>query len=714
MAPMLLNRRPSLFPVIFFALLLSIQIPAVELYVSPEGNDSWSGTWSGPNPAKTDGPLATLVGARDALRKRDHSHEAADVVIADGYYEMSTPLELEPIDSGTVEFPVTYRAATGAKPVFSGGRLIKGWKQESGGLWTTAVPEVTAGHWSFEQLWINGIRATPARYPNKGFLIVSSVTESAISAEEAAQLGVPSNWTKQIIELKPSDLAPLAAASAAELAAVQFVAYQNWETTRRHLSGLDLVTGKFSVVAPRQHPASRLKAGSKYHLESARAFLDAPGEWYLDAGGVIHYKLRGGENMPAAQAIAPRLETFLVLKGNPAAGCFVERLAFKGLTFAYEQWITPERGVDPGQAAYSIEAAIMADGARHISVEACEIAHTGKYAAWFRNGCDDISIRRCYLHDLGAGGIRIGPFDIPANPLAQTTDVQLDNNIIRQGGRIFASAVGILIGQSGGNSITHNDISDFYYSGISVGWTWGYGPSSAVGNKIDYNRVHHLGWGLLNDMGGIYTLGVSPGTECIGNVIHHIAADTYGGWGIYFDEGSSDIRAEDNLVYATTHGGFHLHYGREDIVRNNIFALNRNAQLQLTRREEHQSLTFEHNIVFWLNGDLFAREWGRANIQSDANLFFRASDGFDKATLLATEAQGRDQHSTIADPSFRNPTQGDFFLPLDSPAFQVGFKSFDSEQAGVYGAAKWRRLAENQAQPKLPDWLERDPFASRQ
>ena len=39
------------------------------MHVSPAGNDAWSGTAPEPNVDKTDGPLASLQGARDALRK---------------------------------------------------------------------------------------------------------------------------------------------------------------------------------------------------------------------------------------------------------------------------------------------------------------------------------------------------------------------------------------------------------------------------------------------------------------------------------------------------------------------------------------------------------------------------------------------------------------------------------------------------------------------
>ena len=38
------------------------------VYVSPTGNDSWSGTLSAPNKAGTDGPVASLERARDVAR----------------------------------------------------------------------------------------------------------------------------------------------------------------------------------------------------------------------------------------------------------------------------------------------------------------------------------------------------------------------------------------------------------------------------------------------------------------------------------------------------------------------------------------------------------------------------------------------------------------------------------------------------------------------
>src|SRR6185295_12094786 len=116
------------------------------------------------------------------------------------------------------------------------------------------------------------------------------------------------------------------------------------------------------------------------------------------------------------------------------------------------------------------------------------------------------------------------------------------------------------------------------------------------GNTILCNEVERIGARevggepALGDMAGIYTLGTQNGTVIRNNYFHDIAGRSIA-WGIYFDEGSTGIVAENNLVLRTTHGGFHQHYGRDNVVRNNVFAQGRDAQLWKTRREEHRAFT---------------------------------------------------------------------------------------------------------------------------
>src|SRR5262249_53308274 len=122
----------------------------------------------------------------------------------------------------------------------------------------------------------------------------------------------------------------------------------------------------------------------------------------------------------------------------------------------------------------------------------------------------------------------------------------------------------------------------------------------------------------------------------------------YGGWGIYFDEGSTRIVAENNLVYRTSHGGFHQHYGKDNVVRNNIFALGQAAQMQRTRVEDHTSFTFERNIVYGEGEQFLAGRWD-GKVVVDHNLYWRPGGGirFGKLTWEQWRKQGHDGKSVV-------------------------------------------------------------------
>jgi hypothetical protein len=263
----------------------------------------------------------------------------------------------------------------------------------------------------------------------------------------------------------------------------------------------------------------------------------------------------------------------------------------------------------------------------------------------------------------------------------------------------------VWIGQSSDNTITRCDIGDFFYTGISVGWRWGYDESAAKRNRIEYNHLHHLGYRILSDMGGVYTLGPSEGTVVSHNVIHDVYATRYGGWGLYPDEGSTGILYEDNLVYNVQDGCIHQHYGKENIFRNNILAFSDQGQIALTRAEPHLSFTFERNIVYWDQGQLLGYAgWGNgAKVILRNNLYWRAgAKPFDFAgkTWEQWRTAGNDEGSLIADPLFVDPDKRDFHLKPGSPAEKIGFKPFDFSQAGVQGEPEWKKLATSLEYPK--------------
>jgi len=156
------------------------------LHVAPNGNDQWSGALAEPNQAQTDGPLASLAGARDAARKARAARpgEAVTVLFRGGVYPITEPVAFTPEDSGTAAAPVRYGAFEGETPVLWGGRKIEGWQPEGDGVYSVSLPGVEAGTWNFRQLFADNKRQTRARRPNvdpgdplrRGFFYVASDT----------------------------------------------------------------------------------------------------------------------------------------------------------------------------------------------------------------------------------------------------------------------------------------------------------------------------------------------------------------------------------------------------------------------------------------------------------------------------------------------------------------------------------------------------------
>ena len=682
--------KPKVILFVFLCILFAETAFGKDFFVSPQGDDAHPGTEKE--------PFGTVFGAKKAVRnyrKETPEDPTIRIIFKSGTYYIDSPLELGPEDGGDTSVTVKYMAAPGEKVVFSGGKKISGFERVKDNLWKKYIPEVSHYKWHFEQLYVNGNRAVRARTPNTGsFFQVDEVRETVLvkGSGRAPEFGV-----QQIFTDKES-LSGLQLQQEKELSDVLLVFYHNWDNTRKFVDAYEAETGSLYISGQGMKPWNPINKNSRFFVENIRSGLDAPGEWFLEKDGTLFYMAREDEDMTTAEVVVPVTDQFLIISGKKQAK--VQNIYFEGLSFQVAGYITPKRGNEPAQAAAPVPSVIMVDYAENIHFVDCEVAHTGMGAIWMRAGVEDSSIQRCYLHDLGAGGVKIGPFAAGSKEGLEdevSKKIHVDNNIIRSGGWVFPCAVGVTIFHASDNQLTHNEIADFRYSGVSVGWVWGYTPSFAKRNSIKYNHIHHLGWGDLSDMGGVYTLGLSEGTEVSNNVIHHVYSLTYGGWGLYTDEGSTDVLMENNLVYACKSSGFHQHYGRDNHIRNNIFAYNIKAQLQATRVEEHNSFFFTNNIILFDKGNLLSSNWAKINFTTDQNLYWdeRTTDiKFDQLSFKDWQALGKDKNSIVANPYFKDAKNADFSF-LRSRAYRmIGFKPFKTDNVGVYGDESWIELAQ--------------------
>lgn len=635
------------------------------IYASPKV----IGIGSGSSPENAVGGLPAAI---EAARLIDGP---VTVELAAGEYVLCEALTLDERDSGLT--------VIGNGAVIKGSAAVSGWTDEGDGIISANVPE----NLRFSRLYVNGELRERSRFPESGHILTRKIpgTENSWAAQmepEEARLSrrqmffTPGDFPRDLH--RPED--------------IEFVVLQFWMEARLYPESIDHDNGEVLFVDGSWRP---LTWSFGYYLDNVREGLTVPGRWYHDKGeNKLYYHLKENETIDTVSIRYPVLQT--LIKACPSGGQIIDSLSFEGITFA-------ETDAHPaGDCYYSVQAELNSPNSLHLCTvhngvfRNCTFENLGGYALWLAKGCKNWAVEDCRFSHCGAGGIRIGEVDRPKSIYERCEGVIFKNNLIADCGEFYHGAAGVWIGQSGNNSIAHNDISGPLQWAISVGWNWRIFPLNySRANRVEKNFVHELGTGELGTHGALYVLGVSPETVIDGNYIRNVYSTPYwgAGEGIILDNSCSGVTVQNNIVTKASAGGWGCNFDCfGNVIRNNILCFG--EKFQLTRYGDPPNTpnpppngeVFSQNIVLWSEGPLFnEKDWFSHSTFWDYNLYWCTTGDvtFMGRTLEEWNKLGLDRHSVVADPEFADAENEDFTLSDTSPALSIGFEPFSLDDVGI-------------------------------
>eukprot|EP00750_Incisomonas_marina_P016146 INCI19018.1.p1 GENE.INCI19018.1~~INCI19018.1.p1 ORF type:complete len:899 (-),score=132.49 INCI19018.1:451-2967(-) len=595
--------------------------------------------------------VRTLRGVLDALEQRWLSSCGdsqcsdkirADVYLCPGLHTLDKPLVLGERHSH-VSFhglhgsncddggEATCFGSTPGPAVLSGALAVRTFSQQAGsGIWTASIPTGSfdpAANFSVpQQLFaaLNGNpaeaqRRTRARHPN----LPLDNDDASPWLHWAQQLcpakrvppGQPSppcnNWARFGFVWNETDdavFAPLVENASVPIADwqgdttlesdVQAVVYHGWTASRHHV--------KLAVQSNRsllfKNPSKSFigffgldntgEGGRRYYLTNHRAFLDFPGEWFLDVqegnatNSTLSYLPADANEINALQSgtfavFLPRHTTLLTL-----AGAHNVSFSGPGLQISFSNWECGLSDTCDQQSTEWLEASgIRTINSTGVAFSRTELSHHGGFPLWIDRGSVDIIVDSCNVTDTSAGGVRIGHStraDVPSDPDAQlAAAVQrpvVFNTSITDGSHDFPSGTALFSQMRVVNlTLEHCEIARYSYTGISLGWSWNYAVNDNTGGaRVTQNHVHHLGYPRRETgdaMACVYTLNGVNGAVFDGNVCHDVRAYMNGGYCLSQDQGSSNATFSNNLCLRVTGSPHNTHYGVGLRYENNVFAL---------------------------------------------------------------------------------------------------------------------------------------------
>ena len=654
----------------------SAAAPGLELYVSPSGNDAWSGTLAMPNDASTDGPLATLHAARDAVRKRQDNKDIPQggiyVTVMPGIYSLRHPFQLTAQDSGTKEKPVIYRASEKGRAIISGGMTLNHFVPVTDTAVLERLDPAARKHVQQKVLDITDFGSpagggmavyfrnepmTLARWPNDGFVQIQDIVVDdghKIHGKKGSKTGAfiyesnrPERWTAE------ND------------GWLHGYWFWDWSDERQKIASIDIDKKQIWLAEP--YHTYGYRKNQWYYAYNMLAELDMPGEWYIDRKtGILYFwppnKIGAGD---VTVSLLPTIVT-------------VEKAAHITLHgFVFE-------------ASRSLAVAVK--DSEHIRIAACTVRNGGGNAVSVSGGKND-TVFGCHIYNMGGGGISLAGGNretlTPAEHLAE------NNHIHRYGQwhRMYRKGVSL----SGvGNRAAHNLIHDAPH--IAIGF-------SGNDHVIELNEIHHVCL-ESNDAGAIYT---GRNWTMRGNSIRHNYLWEITGFkdkgcvGVYLDDMFSSADIVGNVFYKVTRAAF-IGGGRDCSIVNNIFvdctpALHVDARALGWAHYHADEWIKEAQTKGTLSGipykaPPYSKRYPElAGIIEDEP---KAPKGNTIAKNICVGGKWDGIHKEArpylkiednlidVDPLFVDKENRDFRLQKDTPASALGFKPIPFEQIGVY------------------------------
>ena len=547
-------------------------------YVANQGSDKNSGTW--------DAPFKTILKAKEEVAKiNSNMQKDIAVVIREGVYTQTKTLTFGASDSGTNGHDIIYMAYPSEEVSVSGGVSLGKWEKVEGEkYYATSI----SGS-SVRDLYINGTRASLARYPNG-----NAYTNICEWDEDNSQIHVNSS------DLKGAT-------------AFEAVLYLEWAEVVARVDSVQK-NGEQSTLGFRKwdntylfergfHPV-QIKDDMMIYFQNAKEFLDAPGEFYFSKGeSKLYYYPREGEDMSNVSAIVPVVDSVFKFEGTMRKEKVrVKNIVLDGLIvehtlnqkFAKYGYMEDQSGhvaitqISGNHMGYDVPSgAIHVLNASNIDIINCTVRHAGGMGINFYSAVSNSSAIGNYVTDIASTGIIAGPhingvitdqnLYTPTDDLVTVNNVLIKNNFVSWTGIVYTrgSAIANMLGHH--ITIESNEIAWNNYTGISNGWGWSLNDYACHDNIITKNNIHHIGMNG-SDLGGIYNLNNQKGTQITNNYIHEIQSTGRGSSsgspadGIYLDEGSNNLLVSGNQV-AHAHEDNRLIYyhqtGEDNLIENN-------------------------------------------------------------------------------------------------------------------------------------------------